>query len=503
MQNEKKKESLKLSFMGDYFFLSGWIANLGVVPLFFIAFFLEDPAAFAFLCLLFSVTHVLDTIRHLLNNNRSISPVVTPVTNLVKVILVILSINRPIWAEEFRKDIILAKGEQSELSIPGLDKFSVGNKEIIGHKYLPQKGQFLIKGKCVGFSDLVLWDKLKNKYSYKIFIISKNDQLKTIHTADALKYLHLDFKIQGENIYLEGEIKEIDAYFMLLKIMKEQNNLLSSNLSLSSSLKSRIIGEIYAHFIKEGVQEYSCKVQGIKITCSYDELTQPSPEVQNLLKNKFDLSLLSFKSSRHRKNFKIKLKMLQLERLDGEELSFGLYRLESNIHDLFTVGVQDLINRNQIFIQENHLNLSTLAEPESIIMLNTDNVIEIGQEIPFRADTQFAQNIQWKFAGIKIKLKLIQCGDNYCLDYETEFTTPRDGAISGSRNKSKLVIIPGKPIQFFQVSFKTMTDDSKGLPILSHIPLLGSLFKSKTNQETFKTISGYLSLTSEEENGSL
>lgn len=503
MKNEKKREGTRPSLMKNYFFLSVWIANLGVVPLFFIAFFLVEPAALAFLCLLFSVTFVRDTIQLLLNKVSSFPPILYQLKNLVKVIVAILAINTPIWAEEFQKDLILAKGEQAQLSIPGLEKFSIGNKEIIGHKHLPQKGQFLVKGKSVGFSDLVLWDHQKHKYSYKIFVISKNDQLKTIHTADALKYLHLDFKIQGENIYLEGEIKEIDAYFMLLKIIKEQNNLLSSNLTLSAPLKSKIIGEIYGHFMKEGVQDYSCKVYGIKITCSYDELTLPSPEVQNLLKAKFDVSLLSFKSERHRKNFKIKLKMLQLERLDGEELSFGLYKLESNVHDLFSVGVQDLVNRNQIFIQENHLNLSTLAEPESIIMLNTDNLIEIGQELPFRADTQFSQNIQWKFAGIKIKLKLNQCGDHYCLDYETEFTTPRDGGISGAKNKSKLVIIPGKPIQFFQVSFKTITDDSKGLPLLSHIPLLGNIFKSKSNQETFKTISGYLSLSQEDENGNL
>lgn len=512
MKIRKKKEGLKPSSNGHYFFLSGWIANLGVVPLFFIAFLRFWPIDLALACLLLVVTLVLDTIRSLLNNNSKISPILYFPSYLVKAIpafslslALILGINFRVFAQNetknTTKDLILAKGEQTELAVQGLSKFSIGNKEILGHKHIPAKGQFLIKGKSVGFSDLVIWDNQKNKHSYKVFVISKNDQLKTIHTADALKYLNLNFKIQGENIYLEGDIQDIDAYLMLLKITKEQKNLLTSHLELSATLKSQIVGEIYSHFLKEGIQEYSCKVQGIKINCSYDELTPPSPEVQKLLSQKYDVILLPYKSHRHRQNFKIKLKMLQLERLDGREMSFGLYRLESNVHDLFSLGVQDLINRNQIFIQENSLHVSTLAEPESIIMLNHENTIEIGQEIPFRADTQFAQNIQWKFAGIKIKLKLNQCGEFYCLEYETEFTTPRDGGINGSKNKSKLIINPGKPIQFFQVSFKTISDDSKGLPILSHIPLLGELFKSKSKQETFKTISGYLSLSVEDEHG--
>jgi hypothetical protein len=55
---------------------SKWIANLGVVPLFLLAAFLFAPAFFAFLNLLFVVTHVLETIGKLLYNrdhNRRIN----------------------------------------------------------------------------------------------------------------------------------------------------------------------------------------------------------------------------------------------------------------------------------------------------------------------------------------------------------------------------------------------------------------------------------------------
>ena len=44
----------------------GWIENLGVVPLFLFSAFLLAPAFFAFLNLLFVVTHVLETIGKLL-----------------------------------------------------------------------------------------------------------------------------------------------------------------------------------------------------------------------------------------------------------------------------------------------------------------------------------------------------------------------------------------------------------------------------------------------------
>ncbi len=74
-KRQKKSRGLSLGFHYFYFVFaaalgapSGWIENFGVVPLFLFSAFLFAPAFFAFLNLLFEVTHVLETIGKLLYN---------------------------------------------------------------------------------------------------------------------------------------------------------------------------------------------------------------------------------------------------------------------------------------------------------------------------------------------------------------------------------------------------------------------------------------------------
>src|SRR5687767_5560463 len=95
-----KKNKFKNYFLAAVavvFAAVAWIANLGVVPLFFISDFLLEPIFFFFLALLFSVTHVLETIRQLLRyrsrNSRffNFKPYVLPIKSLcVKGIFLIL-----------------------------------------------------------------------------------------------------------------------------------------------------------------------------------------------------------------------------------------------------------------------------------------------------------------------------------------------------------------------------------------------------------------------------
>ena len=84
-----------------------------------------------------------------------------------------------------------------------------------------------------GIDDLVInapyypWPAQRKGRSYVIFG-NRNAWDSTLLVAN-LNGVN-GFKIQGENIFLVGEIKEIDAYLMIQKITKEQNNLLTSQI---------------------------------------------------------------------------------------------------------------------------------------------------------------------------------------------------------------------------------------------------------------------------------
>ena len=136
---------------------SGWIANLGVVPLFSFAFFLLAPAFFLFNFLRILVCVVLEDIFLSLSyqfNKQYRAIFLTCFLLLVKGF--IAQSTAFASASSKQKNIFLAKGEQIELDINNLDSFSIGNSEVVQCKYLSKTKKFLVKGKMLGFSDLII-----------------------------------------------------------------------------------------------------------------------------------------------------------------------------------------------------------------------------------------------------------------------------------------------------------------------------------------------------------
>jgi hypothetical protein len=483
-------------FYRKNYFLSVWIANLGVVPLFFIC-FLRDAPIFTFLFdLLVFVTRVLETIFYLLLVDLKNKPLVLSKTaSPVKAFLLIagcFGLYFPSsWAQNPEIDLILARGEQKELQIPGgIHKFSIGNSEVVAKKVIG--ANLLIKGKSVGFSDLKIWGKSKNQVHYRIYVLSKNDQLTNLQLAHSLKELNLKLSVSGHLIKIAGELHHKNDYFLLQKINRLNKEQIIDNVKLSKKLRSEIIGEIYEVFYQENLNRFKCHDEYLKIICEISK-NQPLPEtVQKLLKEKYSLELISSRMEGH--NYKIKLKLIQLEQLDGEELSLGLNQLSSRMEDFFSNGLISLINKNVILLRHHHIHASTLGEPEIMTLFGEETKIEIGSEIPFRADALNAINTQWKFAGMRLKFNLMPDGKDFKLKYETEFTRPQEGTITGSKNQSIVNLTKEKPIEIFKVIFKTTTNEQSGIPLIEKLPILGELFKSKSNVETYKSITGLLML---------
>jgi Flp pilus assembly secretin CpaC len=135
-----------------------WIANFGVVPLLRLAAFLLAPIALCFALRRFSVTAVLEAMAISQSKIRDLVKM-KHLNVAITLIFVKAFLLLPVaaFAQMRASDIILSKGEQKELSFPGLKNFSVGNAEIISYKFMPKSGKLLVKGKSVGFTDLIVW----------------------------------------------------------------------------------------------------------------------------------------------------------------------------------------------------------------------------------------------------------------------------------------------------------------------------------------------------------
>jgi type II secretory pathway component GspD/PulD (secretin) len=146
------------------------------------------------------------------------------------------------------------------------------------------------------------------------------------------------------------------------------------------------------------------------------------------------------------------------------------------------------------------VSISTLAEPEIVLRPEVPGEIQIGSEIPFSVNKN---TTAWKFAGLKIKINLENMGDQLKINFETELTQPamtsiNQASVSGTISKSSVIVSLNRPSKIFQVSLRTQGTQTDKMPLLSAIPILGELFKSKSKQDNFKTITGIIEVKSNE-----
>jgi Bacterial type II and III secretion system protein/Pilus formation protein N terminal region len=473
-----------------------WTANLGVVPLFLLAAFLLAPDALFLALRRFSVIAVLEAISISLRKNHHLSDLklfnLTICLVFVKGILLMPSAS---FAQTSASDIVIAKGEQKELSFTGLKNFSVGNREVISYKLMAKTGKILIKGKKVGFTDLIVWDK-EGKKTMSLYVLSKQKFLKTFQLADALKNLSLQIDIKGPIMTATGSVSDFGDYLYLQKIKAQFQDQVFFKISLEQKLRNYIVGQIYKKLYANGVSSVSCQSDWLDITCFHEGHDHPT--LLKELASHYRVTFVQEDSKHRHKNFRLKLKLIQLERMDGREIHLGLDKLQAKVSDIFDFGIRKLVDNNFVFLSKSQLELSSLAEPEIMVNLQTPQTVEIGSQIPYQNIAQQGSTviapIDWRFAGLRIKTKITESYGKFLLDYETEFSRPVQQAISGSKEISSALLEIGKPVKIFQIGFQTTSKDRIGIPLLSDIPILKHLFESKSDQKTYKQLYGYVVL---------
>jgi hypothetical protein len=480
-----------------------WMANLGVVPLFLLAAFLFAPIALCFALRRFSVTAVLEAIDISSRNKTHLA--ILKLLNITKgrffvkgFFLAHIALSFPAQATISTgalSDVVLAKGEQRELGFEGIKKFSVGNSDIISYKLNAKSSKLLIKGKKVGFTDLIIWNK-KGKETISIYVLSREKFLKTFQIAEALKNLNLTIDIKGPIMTATGVISDFSDYLYLQKIKRQYENQVFLRINLDPKLRNHIIGQIYKKLFANGHSNVSCQVDWLEIICFYEGSSKS--EFLKQLAAYYQVSFIQQNSRLLQKNFRLKFKLIQLERMDGREIHLGLDKLQSNLMDFFENGIRNLVEQNSLFLQKYQMDLSSLAEPEMIINLDTPQLIEIGTQIPFQnistQNTNIIAPIEWRFAGLKIKTKITESQGRPFLKFHTEFTRPSEQGIGGSKEVSSVLLDVGVPIKIFQIGLQTISKDRKGIPFISDVPILKHLFESKSDQKTYKQIYGYVIL---------
>jgi hypothetical protein len=508
-----------------YYFLSVWIANLGVVPLFLFSAFLFAPIFFFLFALLFSVTLVLETIYPLLKiAKKSTSTFLKAYfsLSLPEKSSPQFLLHKRVYVKEFAylvltlhvflasyglksyalaqsplpNIVILAKGEHKELKLNALKSFSVGNAEVLAHHYNESTQLFLIRGKALGRSEIMLWFNDGSSKKIEVEVVSKDQQKKQYQLKIRLNKLGLN--LQSKN--LSGNIDNLEDYLhfqSLLQDYNKQNWVLTG--SLSTGLKKEILQKAYQAFFNHFIDEASCEERAMQIFCFYPSSYKIEKALEEYLKNDLGVKLSKTSAQHRRKNYRIKLKLIQFETSNGRDISFGLDRINVALNDVINNGARALVGENKINIGQQEVFMSTLAEPEALIHFGGEATIQVGGEIPYNSAKELLNNLsltEWKFAGLKLKIRHSFEDGLHFIKYETEFTRPNgDGAISGSKESSSLIIHENHTQRIFQIGYQTQGNGESSLPYLSQIPVLGALFKSRNNQSSYKYITGMLTFS--------
>lgn len=508
---------------------SGWIENLGVVPLLLLRAFLLLPIFVFLLALLFLVTLVLETIFQLLSVSHSFFginqmahwatrcprhnfinlEVLRPCHLLVKDILIPLTLiiqthsvaaKSPSNFQELSvskangssaeiqvKDITLAKGELIRVSLPQVSRYSIGNKEVLKVKSLPPKG-LLLKGEKLGHSDLLIWKKgATSPVKLAVFVVRKSHQLKLMQISHTFSSLGIHATRRGELIELEGKVETLANYHELIAHLKNYKDLVYlEGVALSPLLKKKVFSHFLNEMGKHQLSEINCHPLRLFIRC------EASKELREKLTSLGDNYLIEWVSEgllEATKQYKISLVLQQFENSSGHAFNFGLSKVEGKLTSILLNNPLALIENNTVQFKKELFRSQTLAHPTIKGRLGFPIKVRIGQQIPFlQSVSNGVATQQWRFAGLSLDINLTAFSQRLKVKYKTNLSRPQGGGISENLQESMLLIPIGETMVLFDIGFRVNQKDLSKLPVLNNIPLFGSLFKGEAANKTYKKI---------------
>lgn len=476
--------------------LSGWIANLGVLPLLLFSAFLFVPAFLFLSFLLIRVIVVLDDIKvsfQLTIFKYLNLPFLAKLRLFVKGLFLfsLLGNSSLVLSTENPEHLILSKGEQKEVIVGPFSKFSLGNPEVIS-LHSEQKGKILVKAKSIGFSDIVLWTT-KGMKKIDVFVVGKSQYLKNIQSTHDFSAMGLNIEFKGKSFFVTGEIKTLDNWMRFDEIRKHTKVL--SDISIDEILIQNTIASIYEELLKEGVSFVDCALIQEKLECEYSG-TPLDEFLKQKLMTKYPITLHHNQKSRHGQNFRLKFKIVQIEHFSQRSLNLGLNKVATTLRTLVQGNMLNIMGDNKSLFSGFEGNYELLSEPSQLVTMGEKNLLEIGSEIPYVLSSMAGNDTtQWKFAGIKVETLLNEKFQQYILKYSTEFTRPSsDSSISGSKESSVIYLKESKYIEIFELNYKTSSLEDEKMPLLGEIPLLKTLFSSNGKGETYKQIIGFVKL---------
>lgn len=470
----------------NYFSL--WIENFGVVPWFSFLFFLFLPAFFNLSFLLVLVCCVLDAILLSLfiqlftSHFRTYFLSFTPL--LVKIFITGLLCCEASFAKP--QDIFISKGEQYEINTRNLESFSVGNKEVIKYKYLKTKQRIFLRGKSIGFSDLVVQSKNQKPQIYRIYVTSKRQQLKKIEFLKAFKENGLNVKVFGPYYQVSGTIQNLVVLEFYLKAMKSNRKFIVSNVTVSKALQRNLIAKIYQTFTNLRVSHLTCTGEELSVSCDFLASAAPKHLIE-YFQTKYGVTFHNLQAEKLDKVYEITTTILKLEGSNLSQSSSGFNKIEASLERLIQERSLEL-ETGPIEVMDTDLDIEIISQVSAKVTLSKKFSLELGQETPILNRGEDFSQTTFKFAGLRFTGKLSPRGQFFELEYSFSLTDGINQNFSGPRSKGHVLLLGEKVYPLLDFNITSQQNQEQAIPYLSKVPILGHLFKSNHRNKKFQKL---------------
>jgi type IV pilus assembly protein PilQ len=136
--------------------------------------------------------------------------------------------------------------------------------------------------------------------------------------------------------------------------------------------------------------------------------------------------------------------------------------------------------------------IKILSNPKVLVIQNEQAIINLGQQLPMpKTDTEGNRTIEWKDVGIMLRVKPQVTNDKrVVLEIEVEKSSKGDNVITTEgtmfsvntrRAQTKVLIADGETTVIGGIFIQESQQSEDGVPGFSKIPVLGWLFKTKTD----------------------
>ncbi|MBC7464681.1 MAG: hypothetical protein H7256_01700 [Bdellovibrio sp.] len=397
------------------------------------------------------------------------------------ILCVMIGFNLTVFAANGSKDIIIELGE--DYTLPGrTDKIWVENAKIISA---------VPAGSGVRLKTMTLGQTLirQNNQLIKVSVVPTGSQ-KTYQDWQKLSQKFLNIKVDfcDDVVCLKGKLFRFEDFKRLTRLIQENESSLYLALDVESDLKAKLNTWIENYMRENGMTPLKVVYsQPWKLLYTNKE---NSSDYKHLLRRIGILALENKQKIDIADNVRVEVKVTEIKKDFGRTLGMQWPQAYSAQVVDGQLGMGNTIE-GFLNAKENEGQVKVLASPNLICRSGKEAEFFAGGEFPIKILNYKVQDIVWKKYGIMMKIKpLIDSIGQMSLQIESEVSsldTSRtvDGIPGLFTNKvsSYFDLVQSKTIALSGLITNETGESSTGLPFLSQIPILGSLFASKDYKE--------------------